>query len=329
MTSARASEFDLIARYFAPLADGRRVKTYGLTDDAASVITTPGCELVMTADAIVRGVHFLPADPPDLVARKALRTNLSDLAAKGADPLCYLVCLALPKETDEAWIAGFARGLAADQATYGIELAGGDTTSTLGELVVAITALGEVAAGRMLRRGAGRIGDEIWVSGTIGDGALGLLAAQGRFAPSEPDILATLIDRYRLPRPRTALGPLLVELGVAAMDVSDGLAQDLAHMCRLAGCGAVVDAAAVPLSAAAMALRNLDDNLLTTILSGGDDYELLIAVAPEKAGALAEAGRRSGTPVTRIGRLVAGEGLDIRAADGGRIVLERGGWTHF
>ncbi|MBL8702492.1 MAG: thiamine-phosphate kinase [Alphaproteobacteria bacterium] len=329
MTAARASEFELIARHFAPLAGGRRIDAHGLKDDAASMAARPGFDIVMTADAVVRGIHFLPTDPPDLVARKALRVNLSDLAAKGARPLCYLLCLALPKEIDEEWIAGFAQGLAADQLEFGIELAGGDTTSTPGDLMIAITALGEVPAGRMLRRGAGRIGDEVWVSGTIGDGALGLIAAQGDLGAAAAADIAALTDRYRLPRPRTGLGPCLVEFDVAAMDVSDGLVQDLGHMCRLAGCGAEIEASRIPLSAAAAAQVAREPALMARAVSGGDDYEILVAVAPAASTAMADAARRCGTPMTRIGRLVAGEGVMVRAADGGPLDVGRGGWMHF
>jgi len=329
MSAPRASEFELIARHFAPLAGTRRIAAHSLTDDAASFVPRPGFDVVMTADAIVRGIHFLPDDPPALVARKALRVNLSDLAAKGAVPLCFLVCLALPRDIEEDWIAGFAAGLAADQQAYGIELAGGDTTSTAGDLVVAITALGEVPSGRMIRRSGGRPGDEVWLSGTVGDGALGLLAAQGRLPELDTADHDALVDRYRLPLPRIALGPLLVDLGVSCMDVSDGLVQDLGHLARLAGCGATIEAALLPLSTVAARLCGRDPPLLASALTGGDDYELLIVAPPSRAAALAQTASTSGTPLTRIGRFHAGEGVVVRDAAGERLVLPRSGWQHF
>lgn len=329
MSTPRASEFDLIARHFAPLAGTRRIATHDLKDDAASLVTRPGFDIVMTADAVVRGIHFLPDDPPALVARKALRVNLSDLAAKGAEPLCYLLCLALPHGLDEGWIAGFASGLDADQHAYGIELAGGDTTSTTGDLVVAITALGEVPIGRMIRRSGGRPGDEVWVSGTIGDGALGLLAAQDRLPDLDLSDRAALVDRYRLPRPRLALGRRLVELDVSCMDVSDGLVQDLAHMTKLAGCAATIEGATLPMSTAAARACRRDPGLLASAVTGGDDYELLVVASPSQAAALARAASSSGTPLTRIGHLHPGEGVAVRDESGARMLLPRAGWQHF
>jgi thiamine-monophosphate kinase len=329
MTS-RAGEFDLIARHFAPLAGDGRVRALGLADDAALLVPRAGTELVLTADALVAGVHFLPDDPPDLVARKALRVNLSDLAAKGAAPLAYLLCLSLPTTIGEPWFAGFAAGLAEDQRAFGIALAGGDTTSTPGPATIAITAIGEVDSGTMLRRSGARPGDDIWVSGTIGDAALGLRVLRGEagkgLSPAQRD---TLADRYRLPRPRVALGRALSGSGVSAMDVSDGLVQDLGHVARLAGCGAEIDEAAVPLSQAAAAMIAADSALFDVAVSGGDDYELLLAAPPAQGSRIAAAAAAAGTDLRRVGRLVAGEGVSLRTEDGRSRRLARGGWTHF
>ncbi len=328
MTPPRAGEFDLIARYFAPLARGGRVSAFDLRDDAASLQPRPGHDLVFTADALVADVHFFVQDPPDLIARKALRTNLSDLAAKGARPIAYLLCLALPAAIDEPWIAEFARGLAEDQARFGLTLAGGDTTSTPGSLVVAMTAIGETPTGRMLRRAGASIGDDIWVSGTIGDGALGLRAARGEL-DMDSAALAELIDRYRLPQPRLDLGMALEPLGVVAMDISDGLFQDLGHIIRLAGAGAVIEEALVPLSSAARAALTRAPGLIETIVTGGDDYELLIVAPPTQAHALAAASGSTRTALTRIGRIVAGDAVELRGADGQLRRFAKGGWTHF
>ena len=217
------AEFSLIARHFRPLAGPGALD---LSDDAALLTPPSGRQLVLTTDAMVAGVHFLPDDPPDLVGRKLLRVNLSDLAAKGAVPLNYLMTVSVPKDTPEAWYAGFAAGLARDQATYGVTLLGGDTTSTPGPISLSLTIIGHVAPGTAIHRFGAQAGDEIWVTGTIGDGALGLAAATGRLS----DATGFLLDRYRLPQPRVGLE--LAGIASAGMDVSDGLVQDLGHICR-------------------------------------------------------------------------------------------------
>jgi thiamine-monophosphate kinase len=311
-------EFALIARHFRPLAGPGALS---LSDDAAVFTPPAGREMVIAADAMVAGVHFLPADPPDLVGRKLLRTNLSDLAAMGATPFGYLMTVSAPRATPDAWFAGFAAGLAADQAEFSVFLLGGDTTSTPGPISLSLTILGHVAPGGALRRAGARDGDGLWVSGSIGDGALGLLAARGEIA--DPD--GYLASRYRLPRPRLALGQAVAAIAHAGMDVSDGLVQDAGHLCRAGGLGAVIEAAAVPLSPAARAAGRL-----ALCLTGGDDYELLLAVPPRAEAALAEAAARTGTAVTRIGGFHAGApAVTVRAADGSTLPLVAGGWSHF
>lgn len=316
-------EFGLIARHFRPLAGPGGLD---LGDDAALLDPPPGRTLVLAADAMVAGVHFLPDDPPETIGRKLLRVNLSDLAAMGAAPLGYLMTTAFPTDIDEAWIAGFVAGLAADQREFGLSVLGGDTVSTPGPLTLSLTILGHVAPGAALRRGGARPGDGIWVSGTIGDGALGLRAIRGQVAD---DAAGHLAGRYRLPRPRLALGQALAGVARAAMDVSDGLVQDLGHLCRAAGCGAVIAADAVPLSAPARAALAADPALLATILAGGDDYELLFAVAPGDSARVAVAGRLAGVPVTCIGHFAAGAGVRVRDAAGHDLALDRAGWSHF
>ncbi len=268
------AEFSLIARHFRPLAGPGALD---LTDDAAVLTPPPGRQLVLTADAMVAGVHFLPDDPPDLVGRKLLRVNLSDLAAKGAEPLGYLMTVSTPRDTPEAWFAGFAAGLAQDQAAYGVTLLGGDTTSTPGPISLSLTIIGHVAPDTAVHRFGAQAGDEIWVTGTIGDGALGLAVAQGRLV----DPTGFLLDRYRLPQPR--VGFALAGIASAGMDVSDGLVQDLGHICRASGLSADVFAGKVPLSDAA---RAAGPDWLVTCLTGGDDYELLLAVPPARSDTL-------------------------------------------
>lgn len=307
----------MIARHFRPLAGPGALD---LLDDAALLPPPPGCELVFTADAMVAGVHFLPDDPADTVGAKLLRVNLSDLAAMGATPLAYLMTVSAPRETEDAWFAAFAAGLARDQARFGITLLGGDTTATPGPMTLSLTAIGHVAPGTALRRRGAAAGDEVWVTGTVGDGALGLLALQGRV----PDPDGWLAGRYRVPQPR--LGLALHGIVSACMDISDGLVQDLGHLCRAAGLGAVIEAALVPRSAAA---RALGEAWLATCLTGGDDYELLMAVPPQRVQALRAAAATQGCAVTRIGRFEKGVQTRVLDEAGAAMALDRSGWSHF
>jgi thiamine-monophosphate kinase len=312
------AEFSLIARHFRPLAGPGSLD---LKDDAAFLTPPPGRELVLTADAMVAGVHFLPDDPPDLVGRKLLRVNLSDLAAKGAEPLAYLMTVSAPSDTADAWFAAFAAGLAQDQKHYGVTLLGGDTTSTPGPISLSLTIIGHVAPGTAVLRSTARDDDGIWVTGTIGDGALGLAVARGQL--SDPS--GYLLDRYRLPRPRVGLA--LTGIASASMDVSDGLVQDLGHICRASNLAAEITAELVPLSEAA---RAAGPTWLQACLTGGDDYELLLAVPPDHEDALHHAAANAGIPVTRIGRFRHGPPeVTVRHASGKPLTLARGGWSHF
>jgi thiamine-monophosphate kinase len=319
-------EFEIIRRYFAPLTAGAP-GAVGLRDDAATLAVPPDAELIVTADALVAGVHFLPDDPADHIAKKALRVNLSDVAAKGGRPTVYFITLALGPDTDEAWIASFARGLAEDQRAYGVSLAGGDTTATPGPLSISVTAMGEVPRGRVLRRGGARAGDDLYVSGTIGDAALGLAVAKGEMAALESADRAFLLDRYRLPRPRTTMGFRLIGLASGALDISDGLVADLDHLAEASGVAAELDALRVPLSAAARAAIGVDPGLMAQVLTGGDDYEILFSAPAGAAAGLETVARETGIGLTRIGRLASGRGVAIRGADG--LALGRGGYRHF
>jgi thiamine-monophosphate kinase len=311
-------EFTLIARHFAPLAGDAGL---GLLDDAAVLMPPAGRELVVTADAMVGGVHFPPDDPARMIGQKLLRVNLSDLAAMGAVPLGYLLTVSAPRTTPEAWFAAFAAGLAADQATYGVQLLGGDTTSTPGPITLSVTLLGHVAPGQAWRRSGARAGDGLWVTGTIGDGVLGLAAVRGELA--DPD--GSLAARYRLPQPR--LGLALHGIVSAAMDVSDGLVQDAGHMARASGVALEIETDQVPVSAAG---RHAGPRFVSSGVAGGDDYELLLAVPPENESAMLLAAEAADVPVTRIGRFSAGapEVTGVRA-DGSAVELGGGGWSHF
>ena len=303
-------EFSRIARHFKPLAGPGSL---GLTDDAAVFAPPAGRELVMTADAMVEGVHFLPGTAPGLVARKLMRVNLSDLAAMGAAPFAYLITISVPRALGEDWFAGFAAGLAADQAAFGVVLLGGDTTETPGPLTLSLTAIGHVAPGAAVLRSGAQPGDDLWVTGTIGDGVLGLHAARGELA--DPD--GYLKGRYDLPTPR--LGIPMAGWAHAAMDVSDGLFQDLGHICRASGVAATVEAARIPLSRQAAAAG---PQWRETAWIGGDDYELLLAAPPGQSPP-------GGVGVTRIGRFTAGEGVTVIGSDGAALPLAGKGWSHF
>ncbi len=311
-------EFALIARHFRPLAGPAALD---LTDDAAILAPPPGKELVLTVDAMVAGVHFLPADPPDLIARKLLRVNLSDLAAKSAAPLGYLLTVSAPPDTTEDWFAAFAAGLAEDQRAFGITLLGGDTTATPGPLALSLTAIGTVDTGHaVLRRGAAP-GHGIWVTGTIGDAALGLAVLQDSLA----DPSGFLAQRYHLPAPR--LGLRLFGIAAAAMDISDGLIQDLAHLCRAGNVAAEICSALVPLSASA---RAAGPAWLERCLTGGDDYELLLAIPPSSEPALQAEAKRATLPVTKIGRFLSGPPtVVVRTPDGKSMRISKPGWSHF
>lgn len=326
MAAARLGEFERIARYFAPLAAPAGL---GFVDDVALIDGPPGEHYVLTTDAIVEGVHFLPDDPAGQVAQKLLRVNLSDLAAKGAVPLGYLLTTALPPGRDEAWLEEFAKGLAADQAEFGIGLLGGDSVATPGPAMLSVAAIGRVRAGTaVLRRGA-RAGDGVYVSGTLGDGALGLKALRGALPALDPSARGFLIDRYRLPRPRLSLGQRLVGLARAMMDVSDGLVADLGHLCAASGVAGVVEAARLPVSPAAQAAIAADGGLLMAALSGGDDYELLFTAPPERAAELARVGTDLAVPVTLIGRVEAGSGVRVIDAEGAAVSVPDAGYRHF
>ena len=326
MAASGLGEFGRIRRYFAPLAGPGGL---GLADDAAVLACPPGRELVATVDAMVCGVHYLPEDPPDLVARKLLRVNLSDLAAMGATPRFYLLTTALPAALGDDWVARFAAGLAEDQTNYGVSLLGGDSVATPGPAVLSLTALGEVAAGAAIRRSGARPGDRIWVSGTIGDAALGLEVLRGGHGELSAPYRAMLAARFQLPEPRVALGPRLAGLAHAMADISDGLLADLGHICEASGVAATVTAAALPLSPAAERIAAAEPGLRARAAAAGDDYELLFAAPPEAAPALAALAAELGLRLSEIGAIHAGEGVRLCDAAGREIAVARPGYSHF
>jgi thiamine-monophosphate kinase len=322
-------EFDQIAALFRPLTFGAP-EALDLMDDAAVIAGRPGFDLVITKDAMVEGVHFLKHDPPDLTARKLLRVNLSDLAAKGARPFGYFLAVAWTPAYDEARRRLFADGLRRDQLAYGLSLLGGDTVSTPGPLTLSVTLLGWVEAGRMVKRSGARVGDIVLVSGFIGDGGLGLQAARGELDGLGADAVAYLADRYRLPSPRLALSAALRDHASAAADVSDGLLADAGHIGDASGVALAIDLDRLPTSNAAAAWlgRQADPVAASAALAAfGDDYEVVCTAAPQTVDAVRTVAAKAGTSLTRIGEVRAGQGVSARWR-GVEIAIERTGWRH-
>jgi thiamine-monophosphate kinase len=329
---AASGEDRLIGRYFRPLATDPGA--FGLIDDAATLTPPPGFDVVLKADAVVGGVHFFADDPPELIAKKALRVNLSDLAAKGAAPAGFLLSLALPSSVGEDWLDAFARGLGRDAEDFRCPLFGGDTVYTPGPVMVSIAAFGLVPIGTMVRRAGARPGDRVVVTGTIGDAALGLevrrnsdTARRWSLDPRQRD---HLINRYQVPRPRNALAEALRQHASAAMDVSDGLAGDFAKLCAASGIAATIEVARVPLSDAARQAIAADASLIERALTGGDDYEVVATVPSAACEALKAAAAAAGVPLADIGVVEAGEG-QVRFLDaaGKPLVFKQNSFSHF
>jgi thiamine-monophosphate kinase len=325
-------EDELIQRTFAPLSAGFP-GAFGLKDDCAVLAPPAGHDLVVTTDAVAEGVHFFSGDAARDIAWKALAVNVSDLIAKGAKPVAYLLSLSFPDEPTRAWLDEFADGLAEAQAAFGISLAGGDTDRRPGPMSATIAAFGSVPHGRMVRRAGARAGDRLFVSGTIGDSALGLALrlnhglaeTLGLDAPH----VAPLLARYLRPQPPVALAPHLLEFASAAMDVSDGLLKDCGRLASVSGVSAHIEGGRVPLSVSARAVVSADPGYFRAAVTGGDDYQVLAAIAPDRAEAFRAAALASGVDVTEIGALADGTGLSVTALDGQPLAFDGGGWDHF
>jgi thiamine-monophosphate kinase len=328
----QSAEDRLIARYFRPLA--KHPGAFGLIDDAAALTPPAGSDLVLTTDAIVGGVHFFADDPADQVAKKALRVNLSDLAAKGAKPLGFLLTLALPKAIGEGWLKVFAGGLGADAEAYACPLLGGDTVRTGGPVTISITAFGTLPHGTMVRRGGARPGDRVMVTGTIGDAALGLMQRRVAGAAKRWKLDRAqrhhLADRYLLPQPRNVIAEALRLYANAAMDVSDGLAGDLCKLCAASGTTAVIEIERLPLSEAARQAVAAERKRIETILTGGDDYEIVCTVAQERLAPFFAAAAAAGVAVSEIGSIVANSGMPrFLDRDGKVLLFKRPSFSHF
>jgi thiamine-monophosphate kinase len=320
-------EFALIARHFSrPALSLPNAVALGVGDDCALLQSTPGHQLAVSTDMLVQGRHFFPDADPESLGHKALAVNLSDLAAMGARPLGFTLALALPA-VDDAWLAAFARGLFALADAHACPLVGGDTTR--GPLNVCITVFGEVLPGRALRRDAAQAGDDLWLSGRTGEARLALANRLGEpwaTTLSAPQT-AAINERMDRPTPRLALGMAVAGVAHAALDVSDGLAGDLGHILRASGLGAEIDWADLLIAPALAALPLAQQQ--ECLLHGGDDYELLITAAPAARAQMQAAAETSGTPLQRIGRLLATPGLHLIDAQGQRRPLAQRGHDHF
>ncbi len=324
----RLGEFALIAKLFAPLA-AKEKGAFNLTDDAATLSVPAGHELVVTTDTLIEGVHFLHDDPPDLIAKKALRVNLSDLAAKGAKAQTYLLALSLASWADNDWLNRFSSGLADDQNRFGVTLIGGDTTATPGPLTLSITAFGIIEAGRMLRRLGARPRDIVFVSGTVGDAGAGLAVLKGEGTGLSDFVRSALVSRYQLPEPRLSLGRRLVGLASAALDVSDGLLADLGHIAEVSGVKITVDAARLPLSPATRAFWGTGTEAIVRAATSGDDYEIAFTAPASLRAKLEALAGELGVELHEIGRVDAGKGIVLADASGKPLPITRPGFTHF
>jgi thiamine-monophosphate kinase len=320
------NEFELIERFFSRPPRSKSV-ALSVGDDAALLVPTPGCELVVSVDMLVEGRHFFAGTDPERLGHKTLAVNLSDMAAMGAAPRWALLAGALPNG-DPAWLEAFARGFHALADAHGVDLVGGDTAR--GPRTLCVTILGEVPAGKALRRDSARTGDDVYISGSLGDAALAVAALAGRIA-LEAGALKAVRARLDRPQPRIALGIALRDIASAAIDVSDGLTGDLAHVLGRSHVGALIDLAAIPRSRALAArLEGTDRALaLDCLLAGGDDYELLFTASPEVAPRIAEIARDMALPLTRIGSITGTAGLVVNDERGVPLPLLPPAYDHF
>jgi thiamine-monophosphate kinase len=315
------SEFDLIKQYFVRPAAGKA--TLGIGDDCALLTPSPGMQTAISSDMLVEGRHFFAGEDPRRLGHKSLAVNLSDLAAMGARPVAFTLALALPS-ADREWLAEFSGGLFALADAHGCELIGGDTTK--GPLNICITVFGEVPPGRALRRDAAQVGDDVWVSGTLGDARLALASYLGQ-AVLAPEELSAAASRLHMPTPRVALGLALQGVARAGIDVSDGLAGDLGHILERSGVGAVLDVDALP---AGPVLATRQPSLRRAFCAaGGDDYELCFTAPASARDAVLAAGLTTSVAVTRVGTIEAAPGLRFTDSGGAPLNLQLSGFDHF
>jgi thiamine-monophosphate kinase len=315
------SEFDLISRHFTrPAANA----VLGVGDDCALVDVTNGMDLTVSTDTMVSGTHFFPDVDPEHLGHKALAVNLSDIAAMGAMPYWAMLALTVPN-IDHQWLAAFAKGFFDLAAEYNVSLIGGDTTR--GPLTLTVTIMGEVPAGAALRRSGAKAGNDVWVSGTVGDAALAVAHRHGKLVLTESDYHEAVMRLYE-PTPRVALGQALRGMATAAIDISDGLLADLGHICRLSGVGATVELTSIPVSAIG-AKHFGNDAGRTAIVAGGDDYELCFTAPANSRESIADLTDILGVPLTRIGLIKRGKGVSLLGPDGKAVKIDGRGYDHF
>lgn len=323
---AMPGEFSLIEQLFEPLAGPEGLS---LQDDAAVLSPRAGYDLVLTKDAIAEGRHYLPGDPAETIAKKLLRVNLSDLTAKGAMPRGYLLSCAWSYETSFEWMQAFADGLKEDQGEFGIALWGGDTVRLEGPSVFSLTAIGEVPTGQIIKRTGAAPGDDLWVTGTIGDAALGLLIATGEYEAGTQAGRDHLIDRYRVPQPPVTFGRKLCGVATAALDVSDGLLGDLEHLCRASNVGARIDRSAIPLSTEFKKCLSSSEAFWRLVYGGGDDYQTLFSSPHASQDRVVEIAHSVGVQVSRIGQLTEEQSVTVLNEVGQPEDVAPFGFSHF
>ena len=327
LSDKKTDEFSRIANVFAPLAKGYP-GAFGLSDDAAVMQLSAGYELVVTTDTLIAGVHFLTDDEPGSIAAKLLRVNLSDLAAMGARPIGYTLNIALPSAIGDQWLEAFAAGLASDQTEFSVTLIGGDSVTTSGPIALTLTAFGDVVCGAALRRSGAKAEDIIYVSGTIGDGAIGLAVAAGGLESLSARDRDYLRQRYMRPEPRVALGQKLCDVAHAAIDVSDGFVADLGHIAECSNVSIEVDAEKIPLSDAVRAALDQKVASIESVLTGGDDYELAVSVPGSAKNIMSSLSRSLDVQLTEVGRVCEGIGVRILDKNGANIAPVRKGYVH-
>ena len=322
------SEFELIDRLFRPLA-AANIGSASLQDDCSTMPLKQGYEALYTMDTLVEGIHFYKEDPADLIAKKLLRVNLSDLAASGGKVRGYLLALSLPHQVSLTWLESFVGGLREDQSKFNVCLLGGDTTSTQGPITLSMTAIGEVPVNQAVRRSGANPGDDIYVTGCIGDAALALKLFEDLGREETLQNYPDLYEKYVLPDPPTTFGSMLPSVATACIDISDGFCADLAHICLASNVGAEVELAKIPLSVCAQQLIRTKKTYSELVFSGGDDYELLFTAKKDKRNLINGFGRQSNTLLSRVGSIKHNEGVLILDRVGNEVLANSGGWQHF
>ena len=324
----KLGEFEIIKTYFSPLSRSEK-GAFNLTDDAAVIEIPDGKSMVVTTDTLVEGVHFLSEDLPKNIAKKLLRVSLSDLAAMGSVPAYYNLSIATKLGTTSEWFKAFSEGLLADQIQFGVTLIGGDTVATSGPLTLSLTAMGFVKKGKAISRSGAKLGDDIWVSGLIGDAALGLRAAKGKLISISEENKNYLISKYTQPIPQTLLGPKLSGHVNSAIDVSDGLIGDLDHICETSKLGANIQITDIPISRAASIIVTEKPHYLDLILSGGDDFELLFTADKSFRTVAKSLTKMLDVSLTKIGVMVSRRSIEIFDENGNKYFIQNNGYTHF